>query len=48
MDIRMGWVNTYTYKSRNQNNSQNKGVALFDRVGVATASDTKQREEELK
>ncbi|MCM1057808.1 MAG: hypothetical protein NC517_09390 [Firmicutes bacterium] len=40
MDIsRMGRADTYTYISRNQNNNRNKGAALFDRVGAATASD---------
>lgn len=33
-------VNTYTYKNVNRSNNQNKGTALFDRVGAATDSNS--------
>lgn len=37
----IGSVNTYTYKNVNRSNNQNKGAALFDRVGNSTASNSR-------
>lgn len=36
----VGSINTYTYKNVNRSNNQNKGTALFDRVGAAIDSNS--------
>ena len=36
----IGSANTYTYKNVNRSNNQNKGTALFGRVGAATDSNS--------
>ena len=36
----VGSINTYTYKNVNRSNNQNKGTALFDRVGATTDSNS--------
>ena len=36
----IGSANTYTYKNVNKRHDQNKGTALFDRVGAATGSNS--------